>query len=321
MDPIALAAVALPVTVLLYGHLALLAWRSRRRRQADAERQRAYRAHYDALDLDPYDAAVFRADETGAAAARLVLDGLVRIDRRGFVRLNDTGLDPHRRPEHPAPDALLDAVRREGAPVTLGWILGQDMVYDEARRALWRDCHARLPHPPEAPKHWGDGAGTAVLGCTGVAVMVAQWAFCGIALTTTDPTGTGQVVAATAVLLALIAQLGWMGRVSALREHEQERARTRPSRWEAVHRRCVAEAPHPALAALDPESEHRIAVSLEHHEAWDEFPEGYEDGDEEEEGEGTEDEDGREGGVDRADEDGHDSPRPGHGPERSGAGG
>ncbi|SDN13756.1 hypothetical protein SAMN05444921_1204 [Streptomyces wuyuanensis] len=231
VNPIALAAVALPVTVLLCGHLALLAWRSRRRRQADTERHRADRAHCDALVLDPYDAAVFRADETGAAAARLLLDGLVRIDRRGFVRLNDAGLDPHRRAGHPAPDALLDAVRREGAPVTLGWILRQDMVYEEARQALWGDCHARLPHPPEAPKHWGDGAGAAVLGCTGVAVMVAQWAFCGIALTTTAPTGAGQVVAATAVFLALIAQLGWMCRVSALREREQEWARTRPGRW------------------------------------------------------------------------------------------
>jgi hypothetical protein len=320
VDPIALAAVALPVTVLLYGHLALLAWRSRRRRQADAARHRADRAHYDALDLDPYDAAVFRADETGAAAAGLLLDGLVRIDRRGFVRLNDAGLDPHRRAGHPAPDALLDAVRREGAPVTLGWILGQDADYEEARQALWRDCHARLPHPPEAPKPWGDGAGAALLGCTGVAVVVAQWAFCGIALTTTAPTGPGQVVAATAVFLALIAQLGWMGRVSALREREQERARTRPGRWEAMRRRCAAEAPHPALAALDPESERRVGVSHEHSEAWDGLPEDYEDA-EEDGGEGSEDEDDREDGIDRDDEDGHASSWPGHGAERSGADG
>lgn len=54
VDPITLAAFALPVTVLLYGHLALLERRSRRRRHADAERHRADRAHSDALVLDPY---------------------------------------------------------------------------------------------------------------------------------------------------------------------------------------------------------------------------------------------------------------------------
>ncbi|MEU2159598.1 hypothetical protein [Streptomyces sp. NPDC019208] len=195
------------------------------------------------------------------------------IDGRGVVRLDGAGLDPHHRVGHPLPDALQDALRREGGPVTLGRIHYLDMVYGEARDEFRREYHARLPHPPDEPKRWGDGVTAAVLGCAGIAVMVTHWSFCGIALTETDPTGTGQVVTAAAVLLALVAQLGWMGRVPALHRREQEWARKRPNRWDALRERCAAAAPHPALAALDAESERRLRVSHDHRGAWDELPE------------------------------------------------
>ncbi|MEU2494563.1 hypothetical protein [Streptomyces sp. NPDC007883] len=307
MDPITLAAFALPVTVLLYGHLALLALRSRRRRHADAERHRADRAHYDTLVLDPYYAAEFRSDEIGAAAARLLLDGLMSIDGRGVVRLDGAGLDPHHRVGHPVPDALLDALRREGGPVTLGRIHHLDTVYGEARDEFRREYHARLPHPPDVPRRWGDGVTAAVLGCAGIAVVVAQWSFCGIALTETDPTGTGQVVAAAAVFLALVAQLGWMGRVPALRRREQEWAEKRPNRWEALRERCAAAPPHPALAALDAEIERRLRVSHDHRGTWDELPEEGEPEGADEDGPDADTEDGPD-----------DAPRPGHRTEPDG---
>ncbi|MGW7175356.1 hypothetical protein [Streptomyces xanthophaeus] len=112
MDPVALASVVLPVTAVLYGVLAMRTFQERRWWPVAARRAAE-------LVVDPYHAAGglwLLWDDAQAAAARLLLDGLVTVNRRGNLTLTEAGTDPRVLVGHPVPDSLLAALRRRTAP-------------------------------------------------------------------------------------------------------------------------------------------------------------------------------------------------------------
>lgn len=112
MHAYALASVAVPVTAALYGLTGLL-------RRRTAARQRRALDRWAAVLADPYQAVMGRwwpYDTTQAAAARLVLDGLVTVNHRGSLSPSPAASDPARVPGHPVPEALLAALLRRTAP-------------------------------------------------------------------------------------------------------------------------------------------------------------------------------------------------------------
>ncbi|EDX26330.1 hypothetical protein SSAG_06088 [Streptomyces sp. Mg1] len=97
MHAYALASVAVPVTAALYGLTGLL-------RRRTAARQRRALDRWAAVLADPYQAVMGRLwpyDTTQAAAARLVLDGLVTVNHRGSLSPSPAASDPARVPGHP----------------------------------------------------------------------------------------------------------------------------------------------------------------------------------------------------------------------------
>ncbi|GGP46474.1 hypothetical protein [Streptomyces melanogenes] len=202
MDHVTLACVVLPVTALLYGVLGMRRLRERRW-------YREAVAHCAAIEIDPYYAvrdAWWPEDDIQAAAARLVLDGLVTVNHRGNMSPTEAGADPASSAGHPLPDALLAAVRRRTAPATLGSVLLRDTVFDDVRARFHADCDARLrPRRPPAPRNLG------CLGCTGWMLFLAQFGFAAAGLFDMAPHGPLQWAAAVVTGLALIAQIAALG--------------------------------------------------------------------------------------------------------------
>ncbi|WP_329395801.1 hypothetical protein [Streptomyces melanogenes] len=238
MDHVILACVVLPVTAVLYGVLGMRRLRERRW-------YREAVAHCTAIDIDPYYAvrdAWWLGDDIQAAAARLVLDGLVTVNRRGNMSLTETGADLTSTSGHPLPDALLAALRRRTAPATLGSVVLRDTVFDDVRTRFHADCDARLrPRRPPAPRDMG------CLGCTGWMLLLAQFGFAAAGLFGMTPHGPLQWAAAVVTGLALIAQIAGLGS-----------ERTPADLPDPFAERLAAMGPHPALAELaarDPEAE------------------------------------------------------------------
>ncbi|OAR22567.1 hypothetical protein A8W25_23400 [Streptomyces sp. ERV7] len=239
MNPVVLACVVLPVTAVLYGLIGL-------RRRTEHRWYRAAVAHCAAIELDPYHAVADRwwpEDDTQAAAAQLVLDGLVTVNRRGNLSLTAAGADPARDAGHPLPHALLAALRRRSAPATLGNVLLRDPQFHTVRTEFHADCAARLlPQRPAPPSDLG------CLGCTGVALLLGQFGFAATGLFDRMPHGTAQWAAAVATGAALLAQITGLCGVRVPDELPDPFAEwlARPG------------SPHPALAELavrDPEAE------------------------------------------------------------------
>ncbi|MEW2632548.1 hypothetical protein AB0903_13020 [Streptomyces sp. NPDC048389] len=236
MDPIGLAGVVLPITAVLYGLFGL----RRRRHRAAAER-------YAALDVDPYHAAASRPwpeDDAQAAAARLLLDGLITVNHRGNLSLTAAGADPTRTAGHPLPDALLTAVRRRTAPALWGRIALFDTAFGAAREDFHADCRTRLPSPSWAPS---DG-----LVVAGVLLLMGEMLFSWAALVDARPRGPAQWATAAATGLALLAQIAWLSRYGRSRD---------TARRDPLADRLARTDLHPALAELaarDPESAARL---------------------------------------------------------------
>ncbi|WP_405715402.1 hypothetical protein OG264_37370 [Streptomyces xanthophaeus] len=140
MDPVALASVVLPVTAVLYGVLAMRTFQERRWWRVAARRAAE-------LAVDPYHAACglwLPWDDAQAAAARLLLDGLVTVNRRGNLTLTEAGADPRVLIGHPVPDALLAALRRRTAPAPLGNVVLRDAAFRTVREDFHAACRERL---------------------------------------------------------------------------------------------------------------------------------------------------------------------------------
>ncbi|MFK0255024.1 hypothetical protein [Streptomyces sp. NPDC090445] len=250
MDPGTLACVVVPVTAVLYGQLGLL----RRRRE------RGYRVMAERCAevlRDPYRAAAGRGwlqDDTQAAAARLLLDGLVSVNHRGNLSLTAAGADPARTAGHPLPDALLAALRRRTAPAALGSIRLRDTGFNTTREAFHAAGHARVEHG--IPALASDPAGRpARIGNLSAAVLVML--FTAVALAGLPaPRGAVESAAVAVSAIGLVAQIAWFS--------PYERLRTVYARRDPWKDRAAGLDVHPALAELarlDPEAAERLRVS------------------------------------------------------------
>ncbi|MEV6955524.1 hypothetical protein [Streptomyces sp. NPDC051183] len=246
MISIVVACVVLPVTALLYGRLGL-------RRARDARSYRDAVARSAELVLDPYHPAVGRMwheDETQAAAARLLLDGLATVNRRGNLSLTGAGADPAHLVGHPLPDALLAALRRRTAPASLGNVELRDAGFRAVRDGFRADCRALLPFwPADPPRERG------CLGCTGVMLLIGEFAFAMVVVVERLPRGPVEWVAAVATGLALIAQIVWF---------DEDAKEPDPERRDPLAERLGREGRHPALVELDdrdPQAAARLRVS------------------------------------------------------------
>ncbi|MGW4563438.1 hypothetical protein ACWEN3_13815 [Streptomyces sp. NPDC004561] len=192
MDPVALACAVVSVTVLLYG--------------VPVVRDRL-RAWFPAAPVDPYRAAAGRwltEDDIQAAAARLLLDGLVTINHRGNLALTGTGADVVRTAGHPLPDALLAALRRRTAATTLGIIASRDPAF--------RAAHAEFHGGPGASRARRAPTAPGCLAATGMLLLTGELAFVIAALFDRLPQGPAQWAATTATGLASLAQLRLLAR-------------------------------------------------------------------------------------------------------------
>ncbi|MEU2395973.1 hypothetical protein [Streptomyces sp. NPDC007369] len=247
MNPVVLACVAVPVTAVLYGLLGL-----RRRWQDRWYRVMVERAA--GLLRDPYRAAATRwwdEDDVQAAAAALLLDGLATVNHRGNLALTAAGCDPSRAAGHPLPDALLDALRRRTAPVTLGNIGRRDAAFNAARSAFHAAGRAGVQHGTlEFRREPGWAAQVGLL------LVSAEMTVTVLVLADLAPRGPVDSAAVAATAVGLVAQVVWFGLYGRLRT-----AHTRRDPWaEAV----AGAGLHPALAELagrDPEAVARLRTS------------------------------------------------------------
>ncbi|AYV26839.1 hypothetical protein EES41_08910 [Streptomyces sp. ADI95-16] len=236
----ALAGVAVPVTAALYGLTGVL------RRRTTARQRRAL-ARWAAVLADPYQAAMGRwwpYDTTQAAAARLVLDGLVTVNHRGSLSPSPAASDPARVPGHPVPEALLAALLRRTAPATLGSVEARDAGF-AAALAEFRAARPALLKVREP--------GRPVM--AGLYLVMAEMLFCAFGLMALRPAGDAERTAAWAAWTVLIAQVIWF----------PVHHRARGTGWTADADVARDVSPtHPALAALDagdPEALRRLGVS------------------------------------------------------------
>ncbi|MGW0896110.1 hypothetical protein ACWD0G_03805 [Streptomyces goshikiensis] len=240
MHAYTLASVAVPVTAALYGLTGEL-------RRRTAARQRRALDRWAAVLADPYQAVMSRwrpYDTTQAAAACLVLDGLVTVNHRGNLSPRPASSDPARVPGHPVPEALLAALLRRTAPATLGSIEERDAGY-AAALAEFRTARPALLKVEEP------GRPTMV----GLYLVMAEMLFCVFGLMSLRPAGDAAWTAAWAAWTAVIAQVIWF----------PVHKRARGAGWTGDA--DVAQAvtlTHPALAMLDardPEALRRLGVS------------------------------------------------------------
>ncbi|MCH0562983.1 MULTISPECIES: hypothetical protein [unclassified Streptomyces] len=240
MDHVTLACAVLPLTAVLYGLRVL----GRRRDRAAAEHRAA------ALRADPYRAAADRRwaeDDTQAAAARLLLDGLATVDHRANLGLTASGADPARSAGHPLPDALLTALRRRTVPATLGRIEFRDTAFRAAREEFHTAWRSGLPR---------SGRGRGCFTAAWVLLFAGETSFTVAALFGSAPRGPVQWAAAAATGFALFAQLAWIngyGRQDVPAAGSEPRAEGR-----------ARTALHPALVELasrDPQSRDRLRAS------------------------------------------------------------
>jgi hypothetical protein len=244
MSQVALSGVAVVVAAGVYVVLAVL-WQVRDR--AD----RAAAARLDAVAIDPYHAVATAGgpdDADRAAAAELLLAGLVRVGEDGELSLTDKGREPARgTPPHPVPGALLTTLRRRAEPVALH-LLHWDGEHGRLRDAFLRAEDAKVPRWSARTE---DGLHT-LAGVT--ALLLALWfAVQLVFLRDFSSSGAWSIVLAVlfclSLWLMLAVPLGWVA------------LRWWPGRHDRFREHCRDLPPHPAEPALDPARAERLKRS------------------------------------------------------------
>ncbi|MFJ3924308.1 hypothetical protein [Streptomyces sp. NPDC090022] len=251
MLPFVLAAAVYAAAAAVYAAIGLWWWRRARVR-------REILRIVAALDLAPYDAAVLRKGASEAAAAELVLDGYLRIDAEGAAFLTERGRDVDRTPAHPAPAALLEAVRRhDPEPVSIGWLDWQDEAYGQWRAGYLKEREEQLPELPRMP---GEEEGVSGCGsCVAVVALLCLWVVAVNLLVESRPQGVLEWAAAVLTGLGLVSFL--------FADDAGKAARARTECGEALEDRIRA-VPHPALAALAEEQRRYLLRSVGDHWRW-----------------------------------------------------
>ncbi|MFE9563797.1 hypothetical protein ACFYM0_22125 [Streptomyces sp. NPDC006487] len=252
MVQLVLAASVFAVTLAVYGAIGLR-WRRR------ARMRRAFLGLVAALEFEPYHAAALKNEESGAAAAELLLDGCLDIDAKGAVLLTEAGRDPARAPAHPLPAALLEAVRRhDPEPVSIGWIERHDEEYAALRFAHREERVALLPVGPHLPVGEG-GRLRACCGCAGVVLLVVCWIAAAELLVVSRPDGVLEWAAAAVTALGLGAL--WYA------DDAGKAVRARTERGDALGERIRGER-HPAVEGLDERQRLHLLKSLGDRDRW-----------------------------------------------------
>lgn len=252
MPQLVLAAWVFAVALGVYGAIGLR-WRRR------ARMRRAFLGRVAALELEPYHAAALNNEESGAAAAELLLDGCLDIDAEGAVLLTETGRDPVRVPAHPLPAALLEAVRRhDPEPVPIGWIERHDEEYAALRFAHREEREAPLPVRPHLPVG-EEGSLRACCGCVGVVLLVVCWIAAAELLVVSRPHGVLEWAAAVVTALGLGAL--WYA------DDAGKAVRARTECGDALGDRIRGER-HPAAEGLDERQRLHLLGSLGDRDRW-----------------------------------------------------
>ncbi|WP_148663792.1 hypothetical protein [Streptomyces ambofaciens] len=108
---------------------------------------RAAAAGLDTVDIDPYHAVATarRPSRVGrAAAAELLLAGLIRIRDDGMMEVTDRAQESATAPGHPVPAALLATLRRQGEPFPLSRLYWES-GYTRQRDAFLRAEDLKVP--------------------------------------------------------------------------------------------------------------------------------------------------------------------------------
>ncbi|MFK4067069.1 hypothetical protein [Streptomyces sp. NPDC029674] len=237
MSQLQLSGVALAVAAGLYVVLAVL-WQVRDR----ADRASADRL--DVVEIDPYHAvatAGFPSDADRAAAAELLLAGMIRVGEEGELELSltDSGGRPvAEKPLHDVPAALLTTLRRHAEPVAL-YRLHWDTEHKKRRDAFLHAADAKFPR-------WSDRTKDTLLGAAVLAsVLLALW-YAVQMVFIRDATASG---AADLILAAFLCLLLWLMLAVPM---GWAALRWWPARHDHFRAHCKRLPPHPAEPALDP---------------------------------------------------------------------
>jgi hypothetical protein len=255
MAQLTVAGMALAATFVVYGLLGI-AWWSRGR----ADRKAA--ARLGSLEIDPYHAiatAGWPEDADRAAAAELIRGGMVEVDAEGFLttgRRVRPAEPPAYRPEHPVPNALLDALTRHGGRSTLRGLV-DDPPLRAAREVFLRTEDAKVPRWSDRRE---DGLHSAA---TLTALPLALFYAVQIVFLREESAPHGIVDTLLALLLVVILWLmiavpvGWFV------------LRFWPGRRDPFREHCARLPRHPALAALAEHQNAALARSASYREPWE----------------------------------------------------
>ncbi|MFD7263014.1 hypothetical protein [Streptomyces sp. NPDC059874] len=252
MTQLAVTGVVSVVALLWYGYLGIC-WRLR-----DMAEENSVSLWVGRTPIDPYhaEAVAAGADASAdrAAAATLLLDGLVRIDDQGLMHATRKGELRQHTAEHPLPAALLAAVLRAGHGVALGKLDG-DAELAQRRTDFLRAEDAKIADWTKDPKDvcLRYVAVTAVLLS---AVYAAQL----YDLQGSEPHGALEWILAGGVFLVLWVLVAVPLVRGVLRVWPEQRD------WFRIHCQGLR---HPSLEALDAEQSLRLALSVGYREWWE----------------------------------------------------
>ncbi len=228
----------------LYAVLGVLTWWRgvRDRKVAAALPETAFDPYYALLTASGSDLALWEA-----AAAALLRDDLVRVDRDGVLTVSVRGSDTAETPAHPIEAALLEHVRRAERPVVLSE-LATHTELKQHRDAFVQDqdaVHARWAHFRRDDLGCTAALVAALLGSF-YTVLLAFFVFPhrgGLPQTLVEASLWAVVLGPVIIfLLFWIFALCWPERRNLLKEH-------------------CATLPHPAMEALDPGRRARLQTS------------------------------------------------------------
>ncbi|WP_405967418.1 hypothetical protein OG613_20670 [Streptomyces sp. NBC_00015] len=244
MSQVDLLLAVLTAFCVVYAVLGVLWWITDR---AD----RAAVARVDGTRVDPYHAVATIDGDQGAdraAAAELLLAGLIRIEEDGQATVTDRGADTARTPEHPVPAAVLVTLRGKAGPWPLNWL------YVDAEHCRRRDPFLRA-EDAGWPRWSGHAEDRLQIAAILVAPLLAGW----LAAQLMYVSGAFSASATELVVGVVAGLLTWV--VFALVLHVVVMT-VWPERRDRFAEYCRRLPPHPAEDALDAAQRERLGRAM-----------------------------------------------------------
>ncbi|MEU9433940.1 hypothetical protein [Streptomyces sp. NPDC048252] len=244
MSQVDLLLAVLTAFCVVYAVLGVLWWITDR---AD----RAAVARVDGTRVDPYHVVATIGGDQGAdraAAAELLLAGLIRIEEDGQATVTDMGADTARTPEHPVPAAVLVTLRGKTGPWPLNWL------YVDAEHRRRRDPFLRA-EDARWPRWSGHAEDRLQIAAILVAPLLAGW----LAAQLMYVSGAFSAGATEIVVGVVAGLLTWV--VFALVLHVAVMT-VWPERRDRFAEYCRGLPPHPAEDALDAARRERLGRAM-----------------------------------------------------------